>query len=991
MTSGVKNIIPVVESFKVTSIHGSNRVDHKCELQLFGVLTNFFLLPSLRQFDGIIGCDLLKEVGAVIDLQTDEIRSSAGVENIQYLSSKDVNFCGVEIQSVPADIEKQFHEIISKNQKVFADPEERLPFNTNVVASIHTSDDTPVYSRPYPYPVGVSDFVNKEIQDMLENGIIRPSRSPYNNPIWVVDKKGTDDDGRKKKRLVMDFRKLNERTVDDKYPVPDISNILANLGNARYFSKLDLKSGFHQILLREKDREKTAFSVNNGKYEFCRLAFGLKCAPSIFQRAIDDILRVKIGKFVFVYMDDIIIYSQSGADHLEHIEWVLSELFRSNMRVSVEKSEFFRSSVEYLGFIVSREGIRTCPDKIEAIINFPEPETLFSVRSFLGLASYYRRFVNGFAVIAKPLSEILKGENGSVSASKSKGVKVRLNVEQLNSFHKLRQSLSCEDVILPYPDFAKPFELTTDASSSGLGAVLAQGGRPITMISRTLKDAEKNYATNERELLAIVWSLQRLRNYLYNVKSLTIFTDHQPLTYAVSDKNCNAKIKRWKAFIDEHNARIVYKPGKENHVADALSRQAVNVIDDSSMATEHSEMSLTNVIRRTESPINCYNNQIIIEEGDEESTRTAILFRRKRRHVIRFSNIDTVFNQIREVINYKVVNAIHCELGVLANFQHRIVEAFPSTKFWFAPNLVVDITNTYEQKEIITVEHCRAHRCAQNVVETVLRDYYFPKMGRLAAEIVSNCRVCQENKYVRHPVLQSIGSTPIPDRPGEQIHVDIFSTDRKLFLTCVDKFSKFASVFPIQSRSIVDVTPTILQIINIYPDIKHIYCDNEAALNSRFITELLSRFGIQISNSPPQHSTSNGQVERFHSTLAELARCLKGQRQIDDTIELILISTIEYNKTIHSVTKETPRTVFFGPDLRPKTKRLLMTAEERVRSNRNKSRINRTFNVGDKVFVKTCRRHGNKLSIRFASRRVQADLGSTVLIRGRVVHKDNLR
>jgi hypothetical protein len=232
--------------------------------------------------------------------------------------------------------------------------------------------------------MGVGNFVNSEVCKLLDDGIIRPSRSPYNNPLWVVDKKGHDSDGNRNKRLVIDFRKLNDKTIDDKYPIPDISVILSNLGKAKFFTTLDLKSGFHQIQLAQRDREKTAFSINNGKYEFCRLPFGLKNAPSIFQRAIDDVLRENIGKFLHFYIDDIIVFSSTADDHLRHLEWVLKRLIDANMAVSIEKSIFFRESVEYLGFVVGRNGITTCKSKVEAIASFPEPQNLFELRSFLG-------------------------------------------------------------------------------------------------------------------------------------------------------------------------------------------------------------------------------------------------------------------------------------------------------------------------------------------------------------------------------------------------------------------------------------------------------------------------------------------------------------------------------------------------------------------------------------------------------------------------------
>jgi len=206
------------------------------------------------------------------------------------------------------------------------------------------------------------------------------------------------------------------------------------------------------------------------------------------------------------------------------------------MRVSQEKSKFFKKSVEYLGFIVSCAGLTTSPDKIKAIEAFQPPTSLYSLRSFMGPCSYYRCFIKSFATIARPLTEILKGENGKVSANQSRKIKIELSPKQVESFEKLKKILASEDVVLAYPDFNKPFDLTTDASAHGLGAVLSQENRPITRISRTIRDNDMLFATNERELLAIVWALKNLRNYLYGVRKLNIYTDHQPLTYAVSEK-----------------------------------------------------------------------------------------------------------------------------------------------------------------------------------------------------------------------------------------------------------------------------------------------------------------------------------------------------------------------------------------------------------------------------------------------------------------------
>lgn len=995
----LKGIVPLAKPFLVKSIHGETKVSEKCKVHLFGINSDFVILPTLINFDAIIGLDLLTQVNAIVDLKKGIVTHDFGIEKLLFTECENINIIQIKHESVPLAVKDEFLKMIRKRSNAFADPNESLPYNTNIVATIRTKHEEPIYSKLYPYPLGVADFVENEIKELLHNGIIRPSRSPYNNPIWVVDKKGFDELGNRKKRLVVDFRKINEVTIDDKYPIPNVTSILSNMGQSQYFSTLDLKSGFHQIELAERDREKTAFSVSNGKYEFCRLPFGLKNAPSIFQRAIDDVLRERIGKSCYVYVDDVIIFSQTKEKHVEDVNWVLKSLYDANMRVSVEKSQFFKNEIEYLGFIVSRGGIKTCPDKVHTMLNFPAPENLYSLRSFLGLASYYRCFIKDFASIAKPLTDILKGENGKVSANRSKKVKITLDSMQYQAFDTLKRILISEDVMLAYPDFKKHFDLTTDASNHGLGAVLSQDGRPITMISRTLKGNELNFATNERELLAIVWALKNLRNYLYGVKHLNIFTDHQPLTFAVSDRNSNAKLKRWRAFIDEHNAKLHYKPGKENNVADALSRQQVNLVEqdtNSDCATIHSERSLTYTIQAVEKPINCFKNQIIIEEAENPSKRTFIVFGNRARHLIQFRDKNTLLGTIQDLVNTNVVNAIHCSLPILAHIQHDLVQLFPNTKFKYAEKFVTDIFDQNDQMEIIITEHNRAHRAAQENVKQILNDYFFPKLEKKAKEAVGNCKICSKSKYNRHHQRHKIAETPIPSYLGEILHIDVFSTDSKFFLTCLDKFSKFAVVQTVQSRTIVDIKPQLMQLLNIFPNAKTIYCDNEKSFNSNTVRYLLANsFGIEIVNAPPLHSASNGQVERFHSTLIEIARCIKLERSIEDTRDLILLATIEYNKTIHSVTNKRPIDIF-----RPMTENTNISTEIPARlkhaqqlelNTHNKNRMERKFHTGDKVLVKRNTRLGNKLTPLYDEQIIEKDLGTTVLIKGRVVHKDNLK
>lgn len=982
--------------FLVKSVHGASIIDQATRVNVLNMTETFFLLQNLPLFDGILGFDFIRKINGVIDTGNNILFFEGGQESLKYLNLDSIN--NLTFETIPKDIELKFYDIIHENAAVFANPDEALPYNTNITATIRTKDEEPIYSRYQSYPISVIDFVNKEVENLLNDGIIRPSRSPYNSPVWVVDKKGLDENGRPNKRLVFDFTKLNSKTICDKYPIPDPAVIMSNLGKAKYFSTLDLKSGFHQIRLIERDREKTAFSINNGKYEFCRLPFGLKNAPSIFQRAIDDILREDIGKICHVYIDDIIIFSDTEQNHIYDIDKILKKLLNANMRVSLEKSKFFKTSVEYLGFVVSTNGIKTCPSKIDSIVNYETPSTLRALRSFLGLAGYYRRFVKDYASIAKPLTRYLRGENGHVGTRQSKLVKIDLDNEALAAFQKLKKLLASEDVLLLYPNFEKPFDLTTDASSHAIGAVLSQNGRPITMISRTLSPTEENYATNERELLAIVWALKTLRHYLYGMRNINIFTDHQPLTFSVSDRNPNSKIKRWRSFIEEYSPTFHYKPGRDNIVADALSRQFLNMATDStssvSMQACASELSLTEAIPTVENPINSFKNQIILTRENHVKKETKIIFKDRIRHRISYRNVEDLLDSIHTSIKPRVVNGIHCDLHSLAQIQHFLISNYPSVKFRHTNRYVNDVFNPNDQLEILNTEHNRAHRSLKENVHQVLQDYYFPDMKKQLKHIISGCKTCREAKYSRHPQKQEISETPIPTYIGEILHIDIYNTSKKYFLTCVDKFSKFAVVMPIASRTIIDVKPALLEILNFFGRTRVVVCDNEKSLISETIKSLAKNyFGSDIYAVPPFHSSSNGQVERFHSTLTEIARCLRLDDISTDPIELILIATSKYNRSIHSTIGMIPIDVIqtIPEDLKDEICTKIANKQKSDLGYHNKNRVVRTYNIGDKVYVKTNKRLGNKFSRVFVEKIVQEDLGTKLRIDGRIVHKDNIQ
>lgn len=912
----------VQSPFYVSSVGGDIKIESFSQGKIFAPYSNInvklFHLPMLKTFDAIIGHDTLKEIKAVIDTSKEKLIIDSKFE-IPLLQRKlqMINKIDIRDEHLETHEKEKLHNLLEQYKDLFQPPNEKLTFTTKVNADIRTIDDNPIYSKLYPYPQALKNEVCTQIDKMLQDGIIRPSRSPYNSPVWIVPKK-LDASGQKKYRLVIDYRKLNQKTISDRYPIPDTSTILANLGKMKYFTTLDLASGFHQIPLNGKDVEKTAFSVNNGKYEFVRLPFGLKNAPAIFQRVMDDVLHEYIGKICYVYIDDIIVFGETLEEQLSNLKIILETLRNANFKIQLDKSEWLKPEVEFLGFIVSRNGLKPNPKKIESIQNYPEPSSLKELRAFLGLSGYYRRFVKNYSKIAKPLTKFLKGENGhrQISKNESKNFKILLDYEGKKAFKLLKEILSSEDV-LAFPDFSKPFLLTTDASNKAIGAVLSQnfndGERPITFISKTLSNTEENYATNEKEMLAIVWALHTLRNFIYGHK-IIIYTDHQPLTYTISPKNNNAKLKRWKAFIEEHDHEICYKPGKANIVADALSRIQINSLT----ATQHSaEEDDSSFIPSTEAPINVFKNQLFFKIGTRSSYGLVVPFDNYKRHIFiepRFSSA-YLKEQLKKFLNPNVINGIYTDEPIMATIQEIYREMFNPRliKARFSQSKVQDLNNLEKQLEEIKKVHQFAHRNSKENSEQLLKTFYFPKMTRMVEDFVKNCEICKTEKYQRNPQKFISFKTPIPNQPCEIVHVDIFTYDQDhLFLTSIDKFSKYLKYRAIESKSLFDIEDALLDLMHEWNIPRMIIMDNESSFNSNVVEQRLRNLNIEIYKTPINRSETNGQIERCHSTLREIARCIKKELPEIDVSQLIRSAVHKYNNTIHSFVKNTPHNIYIG-------------------------------------------------------------------------------
>lgn len=412
----------------------------------------------------------------------------------------------------------------------------------------------PVNVKPYRYPPRLKDEIEKQVADMLHQGVIQKSTSAFASPVLLVKKKDNTW------RFCVDYRYLNALTIKSKYPVPVFDQLMDELAHARWFSKLDLKAGYHQILLQAGEEYKTAFQTHIGHYEFRVMAFGLTGAPNTFLGAMNDTLKSVLRKCVLVFFDDILIYSQTFEDHVRHLQQVLQLLLRDQWKVKLSKCELAQNQIAYLGHIISANGVATDPAKITAIEHWKTPTSAKELRSFLGLAGFYRKFVRHFGMISRPLFDLLKKHTLFVWTP-----------EHQKAFELLKQTLMSAPV-LALPDFTKPFCIYTDACQTGVGAVLMQQGHPLAFLSRALGPKNQGLSTYEKEYMAILLAVTQWRSYL-QLAEFIIYTEHRSLTQ-LNEQRLNTM---WQQKVYTKLAglqyKVIYKKGTENGAADALSRQ----------------------------------------------------------------------------------------------------------------------------------------------------------------------------------------------------------------------------------------------------------------------------------------------------------------------------------------------------------------------------------------------------------------------------------
>ncbi|KAL0559143.1 hypothetical protein IC582_003733 [Cucumis melo] len=548
-----------------------------CQIEIAGhVIEVTLLVLDMLDFDVILGMDWLAANHASIDCSRKEVAFNppsmasfkfkgegsrslpqviSAIKASKLLSQGTWGILASVVDTREVDVSLSSEPVVRDYPDVFPEELPGLPPHREVEFAIELEPGTvPISRAPYRMAPAELKELKVQLQELLDKGFIRPSVSPWGAPVLFVKK----NDG--SMRLCIDYRELNKVTVKNRYPLPRIDDLFDQLQGATVFSKIDLRSGYHQLRIKDGDVPKTAFHSRYGHYEFIVMSFGLTNAPAVFMDLMNRVFREFLDTFVIVFIDDILIYSKTEAEHAEHLRIVLQTLRDNKLYAKFSKCEFWLKQVSFLGHVVSKAGVSVDPAKIEAVTGWNRPSTVSEVRSFLGLAGYYRRFVENFSRIATPLTQLTR-----------KGAPFVWSKACEDSFQNLKQKLVTAPV-LTVPDGSSSFVIYSDASKKGLGCVLMQQGKVVAYASRQLKSHEQNYPTHDLELAAVVFALKIWRHYLYGEK-IQIFTDHKILKYFFTQKELNMRQRRWLELVKDYDCEILYHPGKINVVADALSRK----------------------------------------------------------------------------------------------------------------------------------------------------------------------------------------------------------------------------------------------------------------------------------------------------------------------------------------------------------------------------------------------------------------------------------
>ena len=695
---------------------------------------------------------------------------------------------------------------------------------------------------PYRTNPDETKEIQRQVQALLDKGYIRESLSPCSVPVLLVPKK----DGTW--RMCVDCRAINNITIRYRYPIPRLDDMLDELSGAVIFSKVDLRSGYHQIRMKLGDEWKTAFKTKFGLYEWLVMPFGLTNAPSTFMRLMNEVLRPFIGLFVVVYFDDILIYSKSMKEHLEHLHAIFDALRAARLFGNLDKCDFCTQRVSFLGYVVTPQGIEVDSSKIDAIQSWPMPTTVTQIRSFLGLAGFYRRFVRDFSSIAAPLHELTK-----------KGVPFSWGAAQDEAFTILKDKLT-HAPLLQLPDFNKMFELECDASGIGLGGVLLQEGKPVAYFSEKLSGASLNYSTYDKELFALVRTLQTWQHYLWP-REFIIHSDHEALKHIRSQTNLNRRHAKWVEFIESFPYIIKHKNGKDNIIADALSRRYT-----------------------------------MLSQLD-----------------FKIFGLQTVKEQYADDPGFQDI-MLHCKDGKPWGKFH-VTDGF----LFRANKLCIPASSV----RLLLLQEAHGgglmgHFGVYKTQEILAAHFFWPQMRRDVERFVARCTTCQKAKshLNNHGLYMPL---PVPTSPWLDISMDFVlglprtKKGRDSIFVVVDRFSKMAHFIPCHKTDDASSVAELFfrEIIRLHGVPNTIVSDRDAKFLSHFWRSLWNKLGTKLLFSTTCHPQTDGQTEVVNRTLSTMLRAVldKNLKLWEDCLPHVEFA---YNRTTHSTTKMCPFQVVYG-------------------------------------------------------------------------------
>ena len=798
---------------------------------------NLILLP-IESYDVILGMDWLSDNYAQLDCRHKTITiGKPGEESITWQGhrkkgQKFLLSATVARRSISKGaqcflaylINKPDHQpkidevrVVRDFRGVFPEKLDSLPPERDVEFAIDlVPGTTPLSKAPYRMAPAELKELKTQLQELLDSGFIRPSSSPWGSPVLFVKKK----DGTL--RMCIDYRGLNQVTIKNKYPLPRIDELFDQLQGSTVFSKLDLRQGYYQLRIKECDIPKTALNSRYGHYEFVVMPFGLTNAPAAFMDLMHRVFHQYLDKFVVIFIDDILVYSKNEDDHEQHLRIVLETLQHHKLYAKFSKCEFWLSEVAFLGHIISSEGLAVDPSKIEAILNWKRPESTTEVRSFLGLAGYYRKFVKDYSKIAGPLSALT-----------SKLLPFAWNDKCEKSFQELKRMLTSAP-ILTLPEGSEDFAVFTDASQDGLGCVLMQRGKVIAYASRKLRLHEDRYSTHDLELAAIIFALGKWRHYLYGAK-FTIFSDHKSLKYLFTQKELNNRQRRWMELLEDYDCTIEYHPGKANVVADALSRKVYSA----NLAVSETLIMFSNLTIRSD---------IVKLIGESQALDEEIL-------------------KIKASLNDPKNHDFSVDDNGLLRFRGRMC-----------------VASNDQLKQLILDEAHKSryamHPGGNKMFEDLKKCYWWNNMKREVAQYVQRCLVCQQVKAEHQKPGGLLQPLEIPLWKWAEVTMDFVTglppsrNGYDSIWVVVDRLTKSAHFLPVRTTYTSEKLAEIYrdEIIRLHGIPDGIVSDRDPKFVSRLWKQIQQGLGTKLKFSTAAHPQTDGQSERTIQTLEDLLR-----------------------------------------------------------------------------------------------------------------------